>query len=127
MLVFISDALIIYSLFVSRSAQIPFDSYWAAAMLATFRAIVSILGSSFVGKCKRRPMYLSCCAISCLGNLTLAAYCYLNQDGLLTTTFPMARWIPVIAIMFIYIAYAFGIGCICYMFQVFLTTSPKGM
>jgi hypothetical protein len=107
-------------MFADRSAQIPFDPYWAAAMLASFRAITAILGSSFVGKCKRRPMYLSCCALSGFGNFTLAAYCYLNQDGQITTIFPMARWIPVIAIMFIYVAFSFGIGSISYMLQVLL-------
>jgi uncharacterized membrane protein len=87
-------------------------------MLATFRAIISILGSSFIGRWKRKPVYLTCCTLSCIGNFTLATYYYFNQGGLLTTTFPIARWIPIIAIMLIYVSYAFGIGSICYMFQV---------
>ncbi len=105
------------SCFVYRSAEIPFDPYWAAAFLASYRAVLSIVGSSMVGKCRRRLMYLTCTALSAFGTFTLAAYCYLNQDGLLTTTFPMARWIPLIAILFVYGAFSFGIGAIPYMLQ----------
>ena len=104
-------------LYFSKS-KIPIDPFWAAAMLATFRALSSIIGSSVNGKCKRRPLYLICCGVSIFGQLSLSSFCYFDQDELLTTNFPFTRWIPIFSIMIIYTAFSFGFGGIPWMLQV---------
>ena len=35
-----------------QEAEIPFDPYWAAAMLASYQALMSFVGSSFSARCK---------------------------------------------------------------------------
>ena len=105
------------SLYFSKS-KIPIDPFWAAAMLATFRALSAIIGSSVNGKCKRRPLYLICCGISIFGQLSLSSFCYFDQDEVLTTNFPFTRWIPIFSIMMIYTAFSFGFGGIPWMLQV---------
>jgi hypothetical protein len=99
-------------------SKIPIDPFWAAAMLATFRALSAIIGSSVNGKCKRRPLYLICCGVSIFGQLSLSSFCYFDQDELLTTNFPFTRWIPIFSIMIIYTAFSFGFGGIPWMLQV---------
>ena len=99
-------------------AKIPIDPFWAAAMMATYRALIAIIGSSVNGKYRRRPTYLICCGISIIGQLSLSSYCYFNQDELLTTNFPFAKWIPIFSIMMIYTAFSFGFGAIPFMLQV---------
>ena len=97
-------------------------------MLATFRALSAIIGSSINGKCKRRPLYLICCGISIFGQLTLSSFCYFDQDELLTANFPFTRWIPIFSIMIIYTAFSFGFGGIPWMLQViffaYMTSDP---
>ena len=104
-------------LYFSKS-KIPIDPFWAAAMLATFRALSAIIGSSVNGKCKRRPLYLICCGVSIFGQLSLSSFCYFDQDELLTANFPFTRWIPIFSIMIIYTAFSFGFGGIPWMLQV---------
>ena len=103
---------------VFRSTDIPIDPYWAAAMLASYRALLCIFGSSLTGKFKRRPIYISCCGLVSFGTLLMASYCFFNQDKSLTNEFPYAKWIPIIAIVTCYSAFALGLGSIPYMFQV---------
>ena len=105
------------SLYFSKS-KIPIDPFWAAAMLATFRALSAIIGSSVNGKCKRRPLYLICCGVSIFGQLSLSSFCYFDRDELLTANFPFTRWIPIFSIMIIYTAFSFGFGGIPWMLQV---------
>ena len=87
-------------------------------MLSTYRALIAIIGSSVNGKYRRRPLYFVCCGISIGGQLLLSSYCYFNQGELLTTNFPITRWIPIFSIMMIYTAFSFGFGAIPYMLQV---------
>ena len=105
-------------MFYFRSTKIPIDPYYGAAMLATIRAMISILSSSIVGKFKRRTMFIACDSIMICGTLLLATYCYFNQDESLTDAIPYAKWIPIIAILFMYIAFSFGVGSIPYAYQV---------
>ena len=87
-------------------------------MLASYRALLCIFGSSLTGKFKRRPIYISCCGLVSFGTLLMASYCFFNQDKSLTNEFPYAKWIPIIAIVTCYSAFALGLGSIPYMFQV---------
>ena len=101
-----------------RSTNIPIDPYWAAATLASFRAVMVIFGSTLTRRFKRRPVYISCCGIISFGNLLMASYCFFNQDQSLTNQFTYAKWTPIIAIVFTYSGCALGFLIIPYMFQV---------
>ena len=72
-----------------QEAEIPFDPYWAAAMLACYRVIISILSSSLLAQFKRRPTYFCCGGFLISGLLTISAYTYFNQNKLLTDNFPI--------------------------------------
>ena len=74
-----------------QDSEIPFDPYWAAAMLASYRGMMSIVGSSIISKCKRRPLYFCCGGLLISGLLTLSAYTYFNQNKLLTENFPVGK------------------------------------
>ena len=74
-----------------QDSEIPFDPYWAAAMLASYRGMMSIVGSSIISKCKRRPLYFCCGGLLISGLLTLSAYTYFNQNKLLTEHFPVGN------------------------------------
>ena len=110
-------AIAFYMVPLLEQSQVPLSPYWAAAMLASYRALMSVLGSTFNGKCQRRPLYLSCCAINIIGLTMLSAYCYFNQNGLLTSNFPIATWIPIISIMILYSGYGLGFGGMPYQLQ----------
>lgn len=101
-----------------RSADIPMDPYWGAAMLACTRAILTLIASAVVAKVKRKPIYLACVGCVSVGTFSLAAYCYFNQNAHLTSTFPIASWIPIFSILICYVGYAFGMGSIPFMLQV---------
>lgn len=94
------------------------DPYWAAAMLASTRAILNLIAPAVTGRAKRKPVYLVCNGCVCIGTFSLASYCYFNQNGLLTSSFPFASWIPLLSILTCYVGYAFGMGSIPYMLQV---------
>ena len=104
-------------LFFSQS-KIPIDPFWAAAMLSTYRALIAIIGASVNGKYKRRSLYLVCCGVSIIGQLSLAFYCFFNQDESLTENFPITKWIPIFSIMMVYTAFSFGFGAIPFMLMV---------
>ena len=74
-----------------QEAEIPFDPYWAAAMLASYRGMMSILSSSFSAQCKKRPTYFCCGGLLISGLLTISAYTYFNQNKLLTENFPIGN------------------------------------
>ena len=52
------------------------------------------------------------------GTSILATYSYLNIDGERIKVFPYARWVPIMAILLMYLAFACGIGSIPYALQV---------
>ena len=58
-----------------------------------------------------------CCGIVSMGTFMMATYSYFNQNDLLSNSFPIARWIPIIAILFCYGGFALGLP---YMLQVWL-------
>ena len=111
-------AIAFYMVPLLKNAEIPFDPYWAAAMLASYRALIAIVGSSVTKGCKRRPQYITCSVVLACGLFLLSTYCYFNQEKLLTENFPVARWIPILALMIIYTAFSFGYGSIPYILQV---------
>ena len=47
------------------------DPYWAGALAHTVMAIMSLAGLLINRKFKKRPVYLTCCAILCFGTTTL--------------------------------------------------------
>merc|ERR1711879_348521 len=100
-----------------QEAEIPFDPYWAAAMLASYRGLMSFVGSSFSARCKKRTMYFCCGGLLISGLLSLSAYTYFNQTKLLTNNFPVARWIPIFSIIVIYTSFSFGWGSLPYVLQ----------
>ena len=87
-------------------------------MLSTYRALIAIIGASVNGKYKRRTLYLVCCGVSIIGQLSLAFYCFFNQDESLTENFPITKWIPIFSIMMVYTAFSFGFGAIPFMLMV---------
>ena len=109
---------VLHTNYIYRSVQIPIDPYWAAAMLSTFRAMLCIVAPNVTSRFKRRPIYLACCAIVCMGTLTLSSYCYFNQNNQLVNQFPVTRWIPILAIVICYTGFSFGYGSVVYILQV---------
>ena len=87
-------------------------------MLSTFRAMLCIVAPNVTSRFKRRPIYLACCAIVCMGTLTLSSYCYFNQNNQLVNQFPVTRWIPILAIVICYTGFSFGYGSVVYILQV---------
>ena len=106
----------IFNLF--RNAKIPIDPYWAAALLASLRAVISILASNINGKFKRRTVYITCCGIVASGSLLMAIYFYENQNGKLSENNSWLGWIPILAIIICYIGFALGFGSMPYILQV---------
>ena len=70
------------------------------------RAFMAILGISVVNRFKRKNTFIVCDGLMCSGTFILATYCYFNQDESLTLAFPYAKWIPILAIMLMYVAFA---------------------
>lgn len=103
---------------VLESAKIPLDPYYAAAMLATSRALIAILGSSVANRLTKRTALIGCDIIMATGTFIFATYHYFNQDGSLTSSFPYASWTPIIAILLMYLAFSCGIGSVPYALQV---------
>ena len=105
-----------------RSANVSMDPFWASVLLQAIRFVLVIMGLPITGKFKKKVVYLTCCGISCLGTLTLATYSYLNMDKQLTLNYPWTGYIPLLAIVLMYIAFAFGLGTIPFMLQVIFNT-----
>ena len=98
------------------------DPFWASVLLQAIRFMLVLIGLPITGKFKKKVVYLTCCGISCLGTLTLATYSYLNMDKQLTLNYPWTGYIPLLAIVLMYIAFAFGLGTIPFMLQVIFNT-----
>ena len=94
------------------------DPFLASVMLQTIRFILALIGLHVTGKFKKKIVYLTCCAITCTGTLTLATYSYLNRDNELTLNYSWTGFVPLLAIILMYIAFAFGLGTIPFMLQV---------
>ena len=94
------------------------NPYWAGALVETIRAIMSLLGLAVNKKFKKRPIYLTCCAILWCGTFTLGTYFYLNKNDELTSNYPWMAWFPNVCAIFIYTARALGIGSINHSLQV---------
>ena len=99
-----------------QSANISMNSYWANTIIQTVRAVISILGIFFNKNVKRRPVYIGCCVMSCLGTLSLAFYYYWNVDGALKDSW--FSWTPILSVLLVYVAYGLGLGSIPIMLQV---------
>ena len=97
------------------------DPYWAGALAHTVMAIMSLAGLLINRKFKKRPVYLTCCAILCFGTTTLATYFYLNKNEYLKLNYPWTGWLPIISVTLIYTSKALGIGSITHMLQVLST------
>merc|ERR1712173_434134 len=52
-----------YFVSIMRESKIPMNPYWAGALVETIRAFMSLLGLAVNKKFKKRPIYLTCCAI----------------------------------------------------------------
>ena len=76
------------------------------------------MGLLITSKFKKKVVYLTCCAISCLGTLSLATFSYLNMDKKLTSNYSWTGYIPLMAILLMYLAFAIGMGSIPLMLQV---------
>ena len=97
----------------------PLDPYFAAAMLATTRAVMAILSSSLiVDRFAKKNCLIVCDLIMAAGTIILATFCYFNQDGRLAASFPHTRWLPILSILLMYVAYVCGIGSVPYALQV---------
>ena len=94
------------------------DPYWAGALAHTVMAVMSLAGLLINRKFKKRPVYLTCCAILCFGTTTLATYFYLNKNEYLKLNYPWTGWLPIISVTLIYTSKALGIGSITHMLQV---------
>ena len=94
------------------------DPYWAGVLSNIVKAFMALAGLVVNRRFKKRPVYLSCCALNCLGTTILATYFYLDMDEYLKNNHPWTGWLPVISVIFIYSARALGIGSITHMFQV---------
>ena len=106
-----------------RNANTSMDPYWAGALAHTVMAVMSLAGLLINRKFKKRPVYLTCCAILCFGTSTLATYFYLNKNEYLKLNYPWTGWLPIISVILIYTSKALGIGSITHMLQVLSTLS----
>ena len=111
-------AIAFYMVSLLQKSNIPLDPFWASALLASYRALIAILASTISGMYKKRPIYLTSWGIFLVGLLSLTAYSFFNQNGLLTDHFPVAKWIPIFSILIYYTGYSLGFGSIPYMLQV---------
>ena len=105
------------------------NPYWAAALVETIRAFMSLVGLVINKIFKKRPIYLTCCAILWFGTTSLGTYFYLNRNDKLILNYPWMAWLPVISAIFIYTARAIGIGSINHSlqvkFKIYITISPN--
>ena len=98
-------------------AKIPIDLYWAAAFLASYRAILSVFALPFIGNLEKRKVHFVSGAFLILGLLSLSISSYLIHVADLLENYPMAGWIPIISILLIYTSEALGWVSIIIAFQ----------
>ena len=89
-------------------AEIHIEPYLAAALLATWRGIMSLIGTPLIGRFKKRTVYFGCGIILTIGLLSLSAFTFFNQDSGLVHNHPSLGWIPIISILLIYTSISFG-------------------
>ena len=94
------------------------DPYWAGALANSVVAFMSLVGLAINRKFKKRPVYLSCCIILCIGTTSLATFFYFEKYENLTLNHPWAGWFPIISVILINGSKALGIGSINNMLQV---------
>ena len=94
------------------------DPFWAAVLLQGIRFLISVISLPINGKFKKKNVYLTCCAITCIGTLILAAYSYINIDEELSIKHPWTGIVPLFGIVIMYLAYGVGLGTIPFMLQV---------
>ena len=107
-----------YMVGIMIEANIPFSPYFVCAGISIFRLIlIMIFSVGIANRVKRRPLYISTAVVIIIGNTSMATYFLLKNNFTYVETFPSLKWIPVICILVIYAAFAFGYGCIPYMLQ----------
>lgn len=89
-------------------AEIHIEPYLAAALLATWRGIMSLIGTPLIGRFKKRTVYFGCGIILTIGLLSLSAFTFFYQDSGLVHNHPSLGWIPIISILLIYTSISFG-------------------
>ena len=90
-------------------AEIHIDPYLAAAMLATWRGIMSLIGTPMIGRFLKRTVHFCCGIALTIGLLSLSAFTFFNQDsGLVHHNAPTLGWIPIISILLIYTSVSLG-------------------
>ena len=83
-----------------------------------FRALLSIIGTSIIGKCARRPFYFTCCGMVIFGLVSLSVHFYFSENKSLTQNYPIINWIPFLSILIIYTGNSLGFGGLPYILQV---------
>ncbi len=78
---------------------------------------MAVLGSSIVNRFTRKGCLIGSDLIMATGTFILATYCYLNQDEALSQAFPYSRWLPIVAILIMYVGMVSGIGSVPYALQ----------
>ena len=111
-------ALGFYMVTLLEKSKVPIGPFWASAMIAAHRAIMSIFGSFLMARYKTRTVYFSSCALCLFGLINLSTYLFFNTNDFLITKYPFMRWIPIISIMMIFTAFVLGYGSIPYILQV---------
>ena len=89
-------------------AEIHIDPYLAAAMLATWRGIMSLIGTPMIGRFLKRTVHFCCGIVLTIGLLSLSAFTFFNQDSGLVHNAPTLGWIPIISILLIYNSVSLG-------------------
>ena len=96
----LDSCLILRITFIWQDIGIPFDPYWGAALIATYRSIMCLCSSAILFRVRRKPAFALGGSIVALSTFTLGLHAYLKdnfmEDG--ESTSPIFTWIPMVAI-----------------------------
>ena len=87
-------------------ADIQMDPYIAAAWLAAYRGVLTILALPFVGRFHKRTTLFCCGCLLSAGLLLLSSFTYFFVHEV--DNYPEVKWIPIISILLIYTSHSFG-------------------
>jgi len=109
-------ALALYMHTVLEKLNIPFDVYWGAAYISTYRMLVTISLSFLLKKVPRRSMYLGSGCVVILALFMQGTYAYFGSY-LPAEWEPVTQWTPLVAIILQYTGFGLGYGPIVFIMQ----------
>ena len=98
---------------ILQKSNIPISSYVAAASLASYRLVIVLISLFLSSLVPRRPLLMSTLFIAATGALLMATSSYLQTlDWFISfeNDYPLTKWVPIIAIFFMYTGFSGGVG-----------------